>query len=343
MQVGCHAVTKQLWRASLRQRPVPQETISPAARRVDVCILSPLISTDNLTAKNLWEALLFTKKELLSEVGTLPPADQVDLMKDLPLILILANCRAAHQTSQRVSEELQEGINAMLTTWLAFYETWDEPAGKESVNSRLTASFQTSLSTFTIRFLKEFAEKCTERDLDFMLSCGTPNEVDTGTYIFITPVTTMIRTAAAISSEPSTSQSTKRTRIQSPEECLLDTTEGFGNNQFFTAEALPQKTSGGGCSISVKRPEGTYTWKSEAWKHGTYFLDLKVYSDVKAYKTATWKDQWKLADLRVKTTIGSPMEMSVNKKVRQLLDQLTNLLLEEAENYPQIEKKLLPK
>lgn len=343
-----HHLVKRLYRSHLRQRPLPTEILARQGRIVAVCLLDPILETQEKTCSvtKVWDALRLMKKEFEEDEaldGILPPASEVEALRAIPLMLILANARLSHHSSQRQVQEDQECLEHLLSMWKELYDNWQEPFLKFCKRPAPIVGSATSLSMSTIRRLSQFCENCGEKDLTFTLSSGTPNEVDTATYIFITPAVTKSLTAGATQSDQSISPSTKRTRTTSPDECLLESTDGFGNEKFFTAETSQKKTSTTGCNISVNRPEGSYTWKAECWKAGTYFIDLKVYSDVRAYKAANWKEAWRLADIRAKTTLGSPLQPARNAEIKKVLDQLTNLILQEAEEYPNVEKNHHPK
>lgn len=173
--------------------------------------------------------------------------------------------------------------------------------------------------------------------LDSWESFGTQilqEDISTST----TSATTNKATVGAKRSK-SLEQSSKKTKPEEDEVVLIDSSSEEEDNELYTAQESQKKQFSIGCNITSRRHGKSYTWKSSRYLPGRAFIDLKIYKDLRALKAE--KDPmnaWRLADFRCKSIVMNPMNPRQANKTYAALKELKKCLLEEAEQYPDVEK-----
>lgn len=132
----------------------------------------------------------------------------------------------------------------------------------------------------------------------------------------------------------------KKTKPEEEEEVLIVSSSEEEDNELYTAPASQKKQFSIGCNITSNHQGKCYTWKSSRYIPARAFIDLKIYKDVHALKKE--KDPlkaWRLADFRCKSLVMNPMNPRQSNKTYRALKELKRCLLEEAEQYPEVEKE----
>lgn len=110
------------------------------------------------------------------------------------------------------------------------------------------------------------------------------------------------------------------------------------------ASVLPtQKNTGiSGLNISLRRPEGCYTWKSPEWTSADRYYEIKIYDNPNKLKSVKPMDMWKQAAFSAKMLLPNKGKNGlISAKINKKLDQIMKMSLQLAQQYPSVDSNLV--
>lgn len=104
---------------------------------------------------------------------------------------------------------------------------------------------------------------------------------------------------------------------------------------YCTAKTSKKNTGLTGCSIFVKRPEGSYSWRATKFPvKWDYYVDLRVYKDMKELQQTDAKNMWRSASFRGKISVGNPLRIQETQRLKKAVKELQAAMLESANCFP---------
>lgn len=122
----------------------------------------------------------------------------------------------------------------------------------------------------------------------------------------------------------------------------LDLNEEDALAEYCTAKPSTKNSGLTGCSISLKRPDGSYSWRSTKYRaNWDQYVDIKIYEDLKPLQAKDPKEQWKLAVFRGKMCIGNPTTPVQTRRLKAAIKELQLAMLEAAKTFPGVTTDLV--